>query len=250
MSEAAAEVTRGAVTALLRAIESRDLRAIGRHLSPEASWQNVPHPPVEGREGVVALLAGILTWADEVRWDIVAASYDEHRAWLERTDRFRLDGEWHDVRCNGVIEVDGTGLVREVRDYVDLGEWRNRVRPVLERLAARPPTDVVARHLEAVRSGDVVSMAADYAIDAVLVRGQDTYEGWGAIADYFDGVPERLGGRTVTFEDGTLAPNGTVRTQWSIADDPASAGATGVDTFVVSDGRIVHQTVQLFSDDF
>ena len=250
MSQSSQGTTRAAVTALLEAIESRDLRAIGRHLSPDASWQNVPHPRAQGREAVVAFLAGILTWADEVRWDLVAASYGEHRAWLERIDRFRLDGEWHDVRCTGVIEVDTAGLVREVRDYVDLGEWRERVRPVLERLAARQPADVVARHLEAVRGGDVVSMAADYAVDAVLVRGQDTYDGWTAIADYFDGVPERLRGRTVTFEEVTHTPNGDVQTRWSITGDRANPGATGIDTFVVAGGRIVHQTVQLLDDDF
>ena len=250
MSEPSEETTRGAVTALLSAIESRDLRAIGRCLSPQARWQNVPHPAAQGREAVVRFLAGIVTWADEVHWDIVTASYAEHRAWLERVDRFHLDGEWHDVRCNGVMEIDAGGLVREVRDYVDLGEWRVRVQPALERLAARPPADVVARHLAAVCDGDVVSMAADYSVDAVLVRGEDMYRGWNAIADYFDGVPVRLGERAVTFDEVRPLPNGEVETQWTIAADDADDRVTGSDTFVVVHGRIVHQTVRLLSDDF
>ena len=245
MSEPLPPTAQAAVTELLRAIESRDLRAVGRALSPAASWQNVPHPVVVGREHVVALLSGVLTWADEVRWEIVSASYDERRAWLERVDRFRLDGEWFDVRCNGVIEVDDSGLVCEVRDYVDLGEWRERVQPVLDRLAAHAPVGVVERHLAAVRGGDVVSMAADYAFDAVLVRGQDTFEGWCAIADYFEGVPDRLGGRVVTFDDVSTTPAGTVETRWTIA-----GGAAGVDTFTVVGGRIVHQTVALLGADF
>jgi limonene-1,2-epoxide hydrolase/ketosteroid isomerase-like protein len=233
------------VAELLRAIESRDLRAVGRSLSPTATWQNVPHSVAVGREQVVAFLSGILTWADEVRWDIVSASYGGRRAWLERVDRFRLDGEWFDVRCNGVFEVDADGLVTEVRDYVDLGEWRDRVRPVLDRLTARAPVDVVERHLDAVRAGDVVSMAADYAIDAVLVRGHDTFDGWSAIADYFEGVPARLGGRTVSFDAVTITATGDIETRWTIA-----GGAAGVDTFRVVEGRIVHQTVALLGADF
>lgn len=255
MNKTSEAVTHRAVTAMLSAIESRDLRKIGRTLSPHVRWQNVPHPPVHGRGAVVAFLAGVLTWADEVRFDVVTASYDGNRAWLERVDRFHLDGEWHEVGCNGVIEVDDDGLVQEVRDYVDLGEWRGRVQPALERLAGRPPVDVVEHHLAAVRDGDVVSMATDYAVDAILVRGPDTYDGWSAIADYFDGVPGRLGGRTVTFDDVTISPTGDVETRWTIAgDDSAGNDAAndiaGVDTFVVAGGRIVNQTVQLLSDDF
>lgn len=255
MSESPEASTRTAVTALLDAIESRDLRAIHRALNPDATWQNVPHPPMLGREAVVAFLAGILTWADEVRWDIVSASYDGRRAWLERLDRFCLDGEWHEVSCNGVIDVDDAGLVREVRDYVDLGEWRGRVQPVLERLAGRTPVDVVDRHLTAVRCGDVASMAADYSVDAVLVRGQDTYAGWRSIADYFEGVPDRLGARLVTFDSVTTTPTGDVQTRWTISGDGSegdepTGGAAGIDTFRVSGGRIVHQTVALLSDDF
>jgi limonene-1,2-epoxide hydrolase len=247
MTGSAEASSRAAVTALLAAIESRDLRAVGRTLGPRASWQNVPHARITGRDEIVAFLAGILTWADDVSWDVLTARYDDRRAWIERVDRFRLDGEWFDVRCNGVFEVDEEGLVAEVRDYVDLGEWRARVQPVLERLSSRSAIDVVTRHLDAVRRGDVVSMAADYAIDAVLVRGADSHRGWCSIADYFDGVPARLGGRAVTFDEVRPAGAGVVETRWSIPGEPAAAG---IDTFVVSGGRIVHQTVELIGDDF
>lgn len=241
---------RGAVLGLLDAIERRDLRAVARRLAPDASWQNVPHPPVRGRDEVVGFLRGILTWSDDVRWDVVASQFDRTRAWLERVDRFRLDGEWHGVRCNGVFEVDPAGLVREVRDYVDLGEWRARVLPVLDRLAARSPLEVVTRHLEAVRRSDRVAMAADYAPGAVLVRAGTTHSGWAAIAEYFDGVPSRLGGRTVSVTDVAALSNDVVRCRWVIARDETATAVRGVDTYVVSGGRITHQTVELLTDDF
>jgi limonene-1,2-epoxide hydrolase len=243
-----------AVTGLLTAIESRDLRAIRRTLSENVTWQNVPHPAARGRDAVISHLANIITWSDEVRWEIVSASYGERHAWVERIDRFLLDHTWYAVQCNGVIEVDNTGLVTGVRDYVDLGEWRSRVQPVLDALANRSPIVVVQRHLDAVRHGDAVAMAADYAADAVLVRGHDRFVGWDAIADYFDGVPDRLGERAVTFGNVTTTPNGEVLAQWTIAASAATTpyigAVSGIDTFVVAGGRIVHQTVSLLGNDF
>lgn len=246
----AVSAARTAVAALLGAIESRDLRRVAEALSPDASWQNVPHPPLDGRDAVVGLLGGVITWSDRVVWEVVSESYEAGRAHLERVDRFLIDGEWHAVRCNGVFETDTAGRVREVRDYVDLEEWRRRIGPRLERLADRPAIDVVRRHLDAVTTGDVVSMAADYAVDAVLVRGDDQYQGWAAIADYFDTVPARLGGCSVDFRGIEHTAAGEVATTWSIVGDGTAAGGSGTDTFVVTDGRISRQVVALDGRDF
>jgi len=58
----------------------------------------------------------------------VTEAYDEKRAWLERIDRFWVDGNEYAVRCNGVFEFDlETGTIISVRDYVDLNEWRGRL---------------------------------------------------------------------------------------------------------------------------
>ena len=107
MSDAAATTsagTRAAIADLLSAIQSRDLRNVARVLHPDVSWRNVPHPPTVGRDAVVAVLGGVLTWSDQVQWDVVSDGYEPGRAWLERVDRFLIDGDWLDVRCNGVID--------------------------------------------------------------------------------------------------------------------------------------------------
>jgi hypothetical protein len=121
---------------------------------------------------------------------------------------------------------------------------------VLDRLATRPAIDVVARHLAGVRGGSPAAMAADYALDAVLERGADRYDGWAAIADYFDGAVIRLTGRSVTFDEVTTTGGGTVATRWTVDGGPAGQRRSGRDTFVVEAGRIVHQTVELDGDDF
>lgn len=129
-----ASATRAAVAAFLAAVESRDADAAAACFAEDARYANVPHDPVIGPAGVRGLLGPILARSSEVRWDIVSAAYDGDRAFLERVDRFRIDGREYAVECNGVVEVDpGTGLITAFRDYVDLGVWRTRLGGVLDR---------------------------------------------------------------------------------------------------------------------
>ena len=116
----------------LAAIAARDLDAVLACFTRDATWQNVPHPRSCGHDEIRALLAAIVGRSEKVRWDVVTESYGENRAWLERVDRFWIDGTEYAVECNGVLEFDPeSGLIRELRDYVDLGEWRARISGVL-----------------------------------------------------------------------------------------------------------------------
>jgi NAD(P)-dependent dehydrogenase (short-subunit alcohol dehydrogenase family) len=108
------------------------------------------------------------------------------------------------------------------------------------------PATVVARHVGAVRRGDLTGMSADYALDAVLVRGSERYEGREVIAAYFATVPARLGGRRVELDAPLEHADGTVTVSWRIPD----AGASGTDTFVIRDGWIAGQSVALDGTDF
>ena len=90
--------TRNVIELLLSAIESRDLRAIRSALHPSATWQNVPHASVQGREAVMALLANIVCWSDKVQWDVVSVAIENNMGWLERLDRF-LAGWRGALRC-------------------------------------------------------------------------------------------------------------------------------------------------------
>ena len=99
--------------------------------SVDASWQNVPHPKAVGHDAIRAMLGGILDRSSKVAWDVVSEAYTADRAWLERVDRFWIGGTEYAVRCNGVLEIDAeAGVITELRDYVDLGEWRARLPPL------------------------------------------------------------------------------------------------------------------------
>jgi limonene-1,2-epoxide hydrolase len=123
---------RAAVERFLAAVGAGDAAAAAACVAPDAPYANMPHPPVHGPEGVRGLLAPILDRSEYVEWEIVTASFTEDRAWLERVDRFRIDGREYAVECNGVVEVDPvTGLITAFRDYVDLQVWRARLGDVL-----------------------------------------------------------------------------------------------------------------------
>lgn len=125
---------REAVGQFLTAVHARDPGAAAACFAPGARYANVPHPPVVGPAGVRGLLAPILTRSSRVQWDVVSESYRSDCAWVERVDRFWIDGREYAIECNAVIEVDpGTGLIVEFRDYVDLGVWRERLSGVLDR---------------------------------------------------------------------------------------------------------------------
>lgn len=118
----------------LAAVEARDVDAVASCFAETARYANMPHEPVVGPEGVRALFTPILTRSSKVRWDIVSEAYDGPRAFLERVDRFWIDGREYAIECNGVAEVDpSTGLITVFRDYVDLGVWRARLDGVLDR---------------------------------------------------------------------------------------------------------------------
>lgn len=90
-------------------------------------------------------------------------------------------------------------------------------------------------------------MAADYAFDAVLVRGSERHEGRPAIEAYFATVPERLGAARVIFDE--VAEDGATATfRWHL--DGASVPASGVDHCRIEAGEIVHQVVHLDGGDF
>ena len=94
----------------------------------QSSWQNVPHHPCNGIQEIELMFSPIIRKSTKVQWDILNAAYAENRAWLERVDRFWIGGTEYSVQCNGVFEFDLTkGKIITVRDYVDLGEWRERL---------------------------------------------------------------------------------------------------------------------------
>ncbi|MEC8974718.1 MAG: limonene-1,2-epoxide hydrolase family protein [Actinomycetota bacterium] len=112
----------------LRDLESRDLDRIMQNFTEVSQWQNVPHPPAIGLSEIRTTFETIVDRSSKIRWDVVTSSFEGTRGWIERIDRFWIDGSEYAVRCNGVFEFNvETSSISSVRDYVDLGEWRSRL---------------------------------------------------------------------------------------------------------------------------
>ncbi len=123
-----------AVRAFWSAVESRDLDTISACFTEDATYANVPHPPARGRAQIRAMFAPIVSRATRIAWQIRSFAVSGDIALAERVDRFWIDGRIYQIECTGVYRVDqATGLVAEVRDYVDLAVWRARLGGVLER---------------------------------------------------------------------------------------------------------------------
>lgn len=128
MGDAGGQAARAAVGRFLAAVQARDPAAVASCFTPDAVYRNVPHEPAAGRPAIEQLFRPILLRSERVVWDIVSAAYTEDTAWLERVDRFWIDGVEYRIECNGVARVDpDSGLIAEFRDYVDLGVWRQRL---------------------------------------------------------------------------------------------------------------------------
>tara|TARA_B100000686_G_C16210080_1_gene674965 strand:+ start:119 stop:517 length:399 start_codon:yes stop_codon:yes gene_type:complete len=121
----AAERTREIIEGFLRHVESRDSEAVAACFTEDAHYRNMPGPPAIGKESIHQVFSKILGASEKVQWDVVTESYMPGIAWLERVDRFWINGIEYSVECNGVFLVDEeAGLITEVRDYLDIGVWR------------------------------------------------------------------------------------------------------------------------------
>jgi limonene-1,2-epoxide hydrolase len=121
-------VTRDAVHAWIRAVESGDVERVLETLAPDCSYRNVPEEPAVGRDAIRGLFARVLERSDRIVFDVISESYVAGHGFAERLDRFWIDGAEHVLACNGVFEVDlETGLITEVRDYLDLTGWRQQM---------------------------------------------------------------------------------------------------------------------------
>jgi hypothetical protein len=109
------------------------------------------------------------------------------------------------------------------------------------------PQKVAEQHITAVLRGDPVLMAADYASDAVLIRGDDIYYGKNEILDYFKSVPERLGNDKLEFLSFNVAGD-KATFAWQIVGDTIKA--SGQDVLIISNGLIIEQKVFLSDSDF
>jgi limonene-1,2-epoxide hydrolase len=112
----------------LDTVAGNDPDQIAACFAENAVYTNVQAQPLVGRDAIREMFAKIASRSSGMRWDVVSESYSDTTAWLERFDHFWVGEHQVSIECNGVFEVDpASGLITEVRDYVDFNTYRERL---------------------------------------------------------------------------------------------------------------------------
>ena len=107
--------------------------------------------------------------------------------------------------------------------------------------AAESTAEVVGRHVQAFLAGDIESIMADFADDALLCTPDGALRGPGPIRGFFEWALPLLPSDATTVEVKQQIVDGDVfYVAWS-ASSPAVAIPFAVDVFIVRDGKLAYQ---------
>ncbi len=107
------------VNAFMKAAAGRDYDAAESYLTDDIEYQNMPLPPVTGKEAVRATLDMLLATAEGSEWVVHRELEAGNVVMNERTDRFNIGGKWMELPVAGVFEL-RDGKIALWRDYFDL----------------------------------------------------------------------------------------------------------------------------------
>jgi limonene-1,2-epoxide hydrolase len=114
------------VHAFLAAAEERNYEVSLPLLAENVEYQNMPLPPVHGREAVRETLEALLALCGGFKVVTHREVAEGNLVMNERTDSFLLKGEWVDLPVAGVFEV-VDGQITLWRDYFDLPTIMNKM---------------------------------------------------------------------------------------------------------------------------
>jgi limonene-1,2-epoxide hydrolase len=107
------------VNAFMKAAENRDYDAAAEYLTDDIEYQNMPLPPVNGKQAVKDTLDMLLAMGDGAEWVVHREVESGNLVMNERTDRFHVNGKWLELPVAGVFEL-RDGKIAVWHDYFDL----------------------------------------------------------------------------------------------------------------------------------
>jgi limonene-1,2-epoxide hydrolase len=119
------------VNAFMKAAADRDYDAAVSHLTDDIEYQNMPLPPVNGKDAVKATLDMLLANAEGSEWVVHRETETGNVVMNERTDRFLIGGTWMELPVAGVFEL-RDGKIALWRDYFDLETIMKQMNPPAE----------------------------------------------------------------------------------------------------------------------
>jgi limonene-1,2-epoxide hydrolase len=116
------------VNAFMKAAADRDYDTAVSHLTDDIEYQNMPIPPVNGKDAVRATLDMLLANAEGSEWVVHREVEAGNIVMNERTDRFLIGGTWMELPVAGVFEL-RDGKIALWRDYFDLETIMKQMAP-------------------------------------------------------------------------------------------------------------------------
>ena len=107
----------------------RDVEAMVAACTDDVVYQNVPTPPIVGREALYAFMSVNMPRCDAFESEIlaIAAVADGTRVLTERRDAFVFGGRRVEIPVMGIFDLRG-GLIAGWRDYFDVGTYAQDMR--------------------------------------------------------------------------------------------------------------------------
>lgn len=107
-----------------------DYDAIYAAMADDIFYHNIPMEPCEGINAVRAFFDGSGMGSDGAEWIVHHIAAEGDTVLTERTDKFRINGQWIAIRVMGTFEMEN-GKIAKWRDYFDLAEFQNEMARVM-----------------------------------------------------------------------------------------------------------------------
>jgi limonene-1,2-epoxide hydrolase len=123
VSDSAEQVVRQFLAALKRS----DVDELVSFFSADAVWTDGPRGAYRGVDAIRAEIESQVQLVPSLTVEVKNLVATGGTVMVERADTFETQGKSFDLEVVGVFEIDGSGLIKRLRDYYDLNSLMDRV---------------------------------------------------------------------------------------------------------------------------
>jgi limonene-1,2-epoxide hydrolase len=115
------------VRRFLAALKRSDVDELVSFFSEDAVWTDGPRGTYRGVDAIRAEIESQVQLVPSLTVEVKNLVATGGTVMVERADTFETQGKSFDLEVVGVFEVDGSGLIKRLRDYYDLNSLMDRV---------------------------------------------------------------------------------------------------------------------------
>jgi limonene-1,2-epoxide hydrolase len=115
------------VRQFLAALKQSDVDELVGFFSDDAVWTDGPRGTYRGVDAIRAEIESQVQLVPSLAVEVKNLVANGGTVMVERADTFETQGKSFDLEVVGVFEIDGSGLIKRLRDYYDLASLMDRV---------------------------------------------------------------------------------------------------------------------------